>query len=95
VGPKQVRHVERGLAEERAGAGLLERQDRPKHHADRGLRDAPVLLERRLALVRAEEAQRRAEVGQVEQRQLTVVAEPEHEREHRGLRLVEVEDFGE
>lgn len=45
---------------------LLEREDRPQHDAHGRLRDAAVLLEHRLALVRREEPQRRAEVGQVE-----------------------------
>ena len=47
---------------------LLEREDRPQHDAHGRLRDGAVLLEHRLALVRREEPQRRAEVGQVEKR---------------------------
>ena len=91
----QVRDVELRLAEERVGAGRLQLDDRAQQHADRGLREPAVLLERRLALVRREELQRRAQVGQVEQRQPLVVAVGEDERQDRDLRLVQVEHLAE
>ena len=91
--PEQVVDVELGLAEEDVGALLLEGHDRAQEHPERGARHPAVLVEDRLALVRAEVAQGRRQVGQVEQRQLVVVAVLEDQAEDRGLGVVEVEDL--
>ena len=90
-----VRHevvdVELRLAEEDVGAVLLDRDDRPQDHAQRRRADAAQVLEHGLAVVRAQELERRPQVLEVEQRQLLVVAVAEDQRQDRGLRVVEVE----
>ena len=91
--PDEVVGVELGLAEEDAGALLLERDDRPEDHAEARRRDAAEVLEHRLAVVRAQELERRPQVREVEQRQVLVVAVAEDERQDRGLGVVEVEDL--
>ena len=91
----EVGDIELGLAEEDVRTLLLEGHDRPHDHPERGCRDASVVGQGRLAVVARQERQRRPQVGQVEQRQLVVVAVLEDERQDRGLRLVEVEDLAE
>ena len=98
--PRPSREVRRssltsnsGSPKKRARALLLEGHDRPQDHAERRRADPAEVLEDRLAVVGAEELQRRPEVGEVEQRQVLVVAVAEDQRQDRGLGVVEVEDL--
>ena len=93
--PQEVGDVELRLAEERAGALLLEHDDRAEDDPDRRRRDAAVRRRGGLALVRPEPLEGRPEVGEVEQGQRVVVAVREDEGEDGGLGLVEVEDLRE
>ena len=95
VGPHEVLDLELGLAEEDVGALLLEADDGAKDDAQGRRADPAVVLEDDLPLVRAEELEGRAEVVEVEQGQVVVVAVLEDEREDAGLGLVEVEDLAE
>ena len=93
--PQQVLDLELRLAEEDVGALLLEDDDRAQEHADRRARHPAVVGQDRLALVGRQVLERRAQVLEVEQRQVVVVAVLEDQGEDRGLRLVEVEDLAE
>ena len=91
--PEQVVHVELGLAEEDVGALLLDGHDRAQDHAQRRRADPAQVLEDRLAVVGAEELERRPQVGEIQQRQVLVVAVAEDQRQDRGLGVVEVQDL--
>ena len=93
--PEQVLDLELRLAEEDVRALLLEDDDRAQEHADRRARHPAVVGEDRLALVGRQVLERRAQVLEVEQRQVVVVAVLEDQGEDRGLRLVEVQDLAE
>ena len=90
---QEVLHLEGRLAEEGLGALLLQGDQRAQDDPEGRGRHPAVVLEDRLALVRAEELERRAQVREVEERQVVVVAVLEDQRQDAGLGLVEVEDL--
>ena len=94
VDAQEVLDLEGGLAEEAIGALGLERRDGAHDDPERGRRGATIAFQGSLALVAGQVQECRAQVGEVQQRQVVVVAVREHEREHAGLRGVEVEDAG-
>jgi hypothetical protein len=89
----ELQDVELRLAEERACALLLERHDRAQDDAQAGRGDAAQVFEHGLAIVRAEELQRRPQIREVEQWQVLVVAVAEDQRQDARLGVVEVEDL--
>jgi hypothetical protein len=93
-GLHQVGDVEHRLAEEAARRPAFERQQAALDGADRGGGDVAVLGGELLGVV-ADVLQHRAQVLQVEQQQAVVVGDLEHQLQHAGLRVVEVEQAGE
>jgi hypothetical protein len=92
--PQEVCGVELRLAEERLGAGVRERDQLTEDDAGGGLAQRPEARELVLALGGDEELDHRAQVLEVDERQAGLVGEVEHQRQARGLRLVEVEHAG-
>ena len=88
---QEVLDLELRGAEERIGLLLLELDDLADDDPDGGGRHAAVLGHLGLALVRVEVVEQRAQVLEVDQRQLLVVGVLEGQRQDRLLRLVQVE----
>ncbi len=93
-GADQVFDVERGLAEEVVGALLFEHQQAALDGTGRGRRDVAVLGRQFLAAAR-DLGDHRAQVFQIEQRQLLIRRDAEHDVEDAFLHLVEFEEAGE
>ena len=91
---QEVLDLELRGAEERIGLLLLELDDLADDHAGGGGRDPAVLGHLGLALVRVEVVEQRAQVLEVDERQLLVVGVLEGQRQHRLLGVVQVEDLG-
>ncbi len=94
-GADEVGDIELRLAEELGAAAGLEPDEAAQEHPD-GRRGEPAdPLELRLAGVRLEEREERAQVGQVEEGEALLVGVVEDEREALLLGLVRLEDLGE
>jgi hypothetical protein len=88
---QQVVDVQHRLAEELAGALLLERQEAALDGADRR-RGYVAVVGLELLRIVPNMLEQGAKVLEVEQQQAVVVGDLEREREHAFLRLVEIED---
>ncbi len=93
-GLHQVGDLELRLAEQRAGALLLQLHHLAQQHADRRLRDAAVVALQLRARV-GQVGEHRAQVLEVEQRQAAIVAVLEHQRQDARLRVVEAHHLAE
>ena len=91
---EQIVEVELGLAEESQRALLLELHELAQQHAHRRLRHSAVAGELARAVAR-EVHEDGAQIREVEQLEIAVVAPLEDHREHAGLRLVQAEHPGE
>src|SRR5207249_3449726 len=91
----QIGYVELWLAEELGPAAVLEPDETTPEHAYRRRRKAADRRQLALALVGFEIGEQRAQVGQIEQRELLLVGVPEYEPEALFLRLVRVEHLRE
>ncbi len=94
-GAEQVADLELRLAEELRSAPVLELHERAEQDADRLLRHAADPCEVFLALLRLEEREQRAKVGEVDEREPTFVRVTEDEGEARLLCLVRAEHLRE
>ena len=91
---EQVVDLQLGLAEEGARALLLEGHHLPQQHAHRSLGDAAVVAQGGRPLA-GEVVEHRAQILEVEQRQLPVVAVLEHQGQHARLGVVEAQHLAE
>ena len=92
--PEEIRDVELRLAEEQAGALLLQFDEFPVQHAQGRLRHAAIARQL-LGIEALKIAHHGLQIGQVENRQVLIVAELEEQRQHTLLRIIEVEHLRE